>query len=107
MSIGLGIGNSVSGKVSGFGGGGGGIDPDAQAYITAAGITDPTEQAAVNQLVLDLKGSGSTTNNTDVWSDSYTIYPLSPTSLTAAEYNLKTQLKTLLGLIVQHTHTLE
>jgi len=89
MSIGLGIGNSISGKVSGFGGGGGGIDPDAQAYITAAGITDPTEQAAVNQLVLDLKGSGSTTNNTDVWSDSYTIYPLSPTSLTAAKYNLK------------------
>ena len=89
MSIGLGIGNSVSGKVSGFGGGGGGIDPNAQAYITAAGITDPTEQAAVNQLVLDLKGTGSTTNNTDVWSDSYTIYPLSPTSLTAAEYNLK------------------
>jgi hypothetical protein len=89
MSIGLGIGNSISGKVSGFGGGGGGIDPNAQAYITAAGITDPTEQAAVNQLVLDLKGTGSTTNNTDVWSDSYTIYPLSPTSLTAAEYNLK------------------
>jgi hypothetical protein len=65
------------------------VDPDAQAYITAAGITDATEQAAVNQLVLDLKGTGSTTNNTDVWSDSYTIYPLSPTSLTAAEYNLK------------------
>jgi hypothetical protein len=64
-------------------------DPDATAYITAAGITDPTEQAAVIQLVSDLKGTGSTTNNTDVWSDSYTIYPLSPTSLTAAEYNLK------------------
>ena len=64
-------------------------DADAQAYITAANIADPTEQAAVNQLVLDLKGSGSTTNNTDVWSDSYTIYPLSPTSLTASEYNLK------------------
>jgi hypothetical protein len=65
------------------------VDPDAQAYITAANITDPTEQAAVIQLVLDLKGTGSTTNNTDVWSDSYTLYPLSPTSLTAAEYNLK------------------
>ena len=88
MSIGLGIGNSIGGKVSGFGGGGG-IDPNAQAYITAAGITDPTEQAAVNQLVLDLKGTGSTTNNTDVWSDSYTFYPLSPTSLAAAAYNLK------------------
>jgi hypothetical protein len=65
------------------------LDPDATAYITAAGITDPTEQAAVNQLVLDLKGSGSTTNNTDVWGSSYAIYPLSPTSLAAAEYNLK------------------
>ena len=96
MSIGLGIGNSVSGKVSGFGGGGGGgIDPDAQAYITAAGITNPTEQAAVNQLVLDLKGTGSTTNNTDVWSDSYTIYPLSPTSLTAARFNLKDPTKNI------------
>jgi hypothetical protein len=43
MSIGLGIGNSISGKVSGFGGGGG-IDPDAAAYIAAAGITDAAEQ---------------------------------------------------------------
>ena len=66
-----------------------GTDPDAAAYILAAGITDPTEEAAVNQLVLDLKGTGSTTNNTDVWSDSYTIYPLSPTSLAAAAFNLK------------------
>ena len=87
MSIGLGIGNSIGGKVSGFGGGG--IDPNAQAYITAAGITDPTEQAAVIQLVSDLKGTGSTTNNTDVWTGLDAIYPTSPTSLAAAEYNLK------------------
>jgi len=65
------------------------LENEAIAYIAAAGITDPTEQAAVNQLVLDLKGSGSTTNNTDVWGSSYAIYPLSPTSLAAAEYNLK------------------
>jgi len=64
-------------------------DADAEAYFIAAGISNATEQIAANQLVLDLKGTGSTTNNTDVWSDSYTIYPLSPTSLTAAEYNLK------------------
>ena len=64
-------------------------DPDAAAYILAAGITDPTEQAAVNQLVLDLKGTGSTTNNTNVWIDSYAVYPLSPTSLSAAAFNLK------------------
>ena len=70
-------------------------DPDATAYITAAGITDATEQAAVNQLVLDLKGTGSTTNNTDVWSDSDRIYPISPTSLTAAKYNLKDPTKNI------------
>ena len=88
MSIGLGIGNSVSGKVSGFGGGGG-IDPNAQAYITAAGITDATEQAAVNQLVLDLKGTGSTPSGTDLWTDAAAFYPISPTSLSAARYNLR------------------
>ena len=87
MSIGLGIGNSIGGKVSGFGGGPS-VDP-AQAYITAAGITDPTEQAAVIQLVSDLKGTGSTTNNTDIWTGLDAIYPTSPTSLAAAEYNLK------------------
>jgi len=64
-------------------------DPDATAYITAAGITDPTEQAAVIQLVSDLKGTGSTTNNTDIWTGLDAIYPTSPTSLSAAEYNLK------------------
>ena len=37
---------------------GGGVDPDAQAFITAASITNPTQQSAVNQLVIDLKGYG-------------------------------------------------
>jgi hypothetical protein len=32
------------------------FDPDAQAFITAAAITDPTQQAAINTLVVDLKG---------------------------------------------------
>ena len=73
--------NASSGGVS--------YTPEAIAYIAAAGITDTTEKDAVNQLVLDLKGTGSTTNNTDVWIDSYTIYPLSPTSLAAAAFNLK------------------
>ena len=60
------------------GSGGGGIDPDAQAFITAAGITGETQQAAIIQLVADLKGTGSTTNNTDVWSKIYAAYPMSP-----------------------------
>jgi len=65
-----------------------GLASDAAAYFTAASIVDATEQAAVIQLVKDLKGTGSTTNNTDVWSDLLTLYPISPTSLAAAAFNL-------------------
>ena len=64
-------------------------DPDAVAYFTAAGITDTTEKNAVNQLVLDLKGTGSTPNGTDLWTDAAAFYPISPTSLSAAAYNLR------------------
>ena len=66
-----------------------GFDPDALTYFAVSGITDTTEKDAVNQLVLDLKGTGSTTNNTDVWSDLLAVYPISPTSLDASKYNLK------------------
>jgi len=66
-----------------------GVDPAAAAYFTAAGITDATEQAAVIQLVADLKGTGSTTNNNNIWTKMNTIYPVSPTSLAAAAFNLK------------------
>jgi hypothetical protein len=62
---------------------------DAAAYLTAASITDATEVAAVNQLVLDLKGTGSTTNNNNIWTKMNAIYPVSPTSLAAAAFNLK------------------
>lgn len=83
--IGLGFGNFQSGV--------GGFDPDAQAFITAAGITGETQQAAINQLVLDLKGTGSTTNNTDVWNDLYALYPFCPIdgstqTLAGYSYNL-------------------
>jgi len=61
-----------------FSSSGAGFDPDAQAFITAAGITGETQQSALNQLVLDLKGTGSTTNNTDVWSDLHAVYPMCP-----------------------------
>lgn len=65
------------------------LEAETLTYIEDAGITDRGEIAAVNQLVKDLKGTGSTTNNTDVWSDMNAIYPVSPTSLDAAKYNLK------------------
>ena len=76
------------------GGGAPPVDPDAAAFISAAAITGTTQQNALNQLVLDLKGTGSTTNNTDVWSDLYAIYPMCPidgstATLDGFKYNLK------------------
>ena len=84
--IGLSYGNFSSSGV--------GFDADAQAFITAAGITGATQQEAINQFVLDLKGSGSTTNNSNIWSDIYALYPFCPIdgstqTLTAYSYNLK------------------
>lgn len=62
-------------------------DADADAYIAAAVISDVTEKAAINQLFLDLKGTGSTTNNTDVYSELTEMYPISPTSISASAVN--------------------
>jgi hypothetical protein len=69
-------------------------DPDAIAFIAAAGITGVTEQAAITQLVSDLKGEGSTTNNTNVWDNFYALYPMCPidgstATLDGFKYNLK------------------
>jgi len=70
-----------------------GFDTNAQAFINAAGITGATQQEALNQLVLDLKGKGTTTNNTDVWGDLDFLYPMCPidsitATLTAFSFNL-------------------
>jgi hypothetical protein len=43
-------------------------DPDAQAFITAAAITDPTQQAAINTLVVDLKAYS-------IWTKMKALYP--------------------------------
>ena len=61
---------------------GGGIDPDAQAFITAAAITDPTQQSAINQLVLDLKGYS-------IWTKFKAIYPIVGGSSSTHKWNLK------------------
>jgi len=63
-------------------GGGGGIDPDAQAFITAAGITDPTQQSAINQLVVDLKGYS-------LWTKGKAWYPFVGNTSTTMKWNLK------------------
>ena len=58
------------------------VDPDAQAFITAAAITDPTQQAAINTLVVDLKGY-------NIWTKMKAIYPMVGGTSTSTSYNLK------------------
>jgi hypothetical protein len=63
------------------------VDPDAQAFITAAAITNPTQQSAVNQLVVDLKGYG-------VWTKMKAIYPFVGGTASTHKFNLKNPLDT-------------
>ncbi len=60
----------------------GGFDADAQAFITAAGITDATQQQAINTLVVDMKGYG-------IWTKMKAIYPFVGGTATTHKYNLK------------------
>lgn len=57
-------------------------DADAQAFFTAAGITDNTQKTAVNQLVVDLKTYG-------IWTKMKAIYPFVGGTSTTHKYNLK------------------
>ena len=59
-----------------------GLDPDAEAFLTAAGITDPTITSAIDTLVIGLKADG-------VWSKMFIIYPLVGGDATKHSYNLK------------------
>lgn len=63
-------------------GGGVSLDPDAQAFITAASITDPTQQSAVNQLVLDLKSA-------NIWTKMKAVYPFVGGTAVTTKWNLK------------------
>jgi len=58
-----------------------GIDSDAQAFLTATGITDATIESAINQLVLDLKAGG-------VWTKLDLCYPFVGGTATTHKYNL-------------------
>jgi hypothetical protein len=62
--------------------GGAATDTDAQAFITAAGITDATQKSAVNQLVLDLKSA-------NIWAKMKAIYPVVGGSASTHKWNLK------------------
>lgn len=63
------------------------FDSDAQAFITATGITDNTQKTAVNQLVLDLKSYS-------LWSKFSAIYPYVGGTATTHKFNLKNPLDT-------------
>jgi hypothetical protein len=58
------------------------IDPDAQAFITAAAITNPTQQTAINTLVVGLKAD-------NIWSKIGILYPFVGGNATSHRYNLK------------------
>lgn len=57
------------------------VDPDAQAFITAAAITNATQQNAIKQLVSDLKGYS-------LWSNMKVFYPYIGGSSSSTSYNL-------------------
>lgn len=57
-------------------------DADAQAFITAAGITDNTQKSAIETLVTDLKTYG-------IWTKMKAIYPFVGGTSTTHKYNLK------------------
>jgi hypothetical protein len=58
------------------------VDADAQAFITAASITDTTQQSAINQLVVDLKGYG-------IWTKMKALYPFVGGTNAQHAWNLK------------------
>lgn len=82
--FGVGVGIRVGGftPISG----GGGFDPDAQAFFdrvtTAGGTLTTTEQNATNQLVLDMKSAG-------IWTSMKAVYPMVGASAAACAQNLK------------------
>lgn len=59
-----------------------GVDTDAQAFITATGITDTTQKSAINKLVLDLKSYS-------IWTKFKAIYPFVGGNATTHKFNLK------------------
>ena len=57
-------------------------DPDAQAFFTAANITNTTQKSAVNQLVLDLKSA-------NIWTKMKALYPVVGGVASSHAVNLK------------------
>lgn len=68
--------------INSMGSGAAAIDSDAQAFITAAAITDNTQKTAINTLVTDLKGYG-------IWTKMKAIYPFVGGTASSHKWNLK------------------
>lgn len=62
-------------------------DPDALAFILAAGITDNTQKTAINTFVIDLK-------NNNLWNKFHALYPIIGGNATSHRFNLKNPLNT-------------
>lgn len=77
--IGIGIGVGVNSYVAA---GGITFDTDAQSFITAASISDFTQQNAINTLVLSLK-------NYSLWTKMKAVYPFVGGTSTTHKFNLK------------------
>ena len=58
------------------------FDSNAQAFITAAAITDTTQQTAINTLVIGLKADS-------LWTKMLAVYPFVGGTATQHKYNLK------------------
>mgnify|MGYP003643703893 CR=1 FL=1 len=70
-----------------FSGGAASTDADADAFISATGITDVTQKSAINTLVVDLKSYS-------LWTKMDAIYPMVGGTATTHKYNLKNPLGT-------------
>jgi hypothetical protein len=63
------------------------LDPDAEAFLTAAAITDPTITSAIDTLVVQLKADG-------IWSKMKALYPFVGGTASTHKFNLKNPLDT-------------
>jgi hypothetical protein len=88
----------VGARVISGGSSGGGTDADAQAFITAASITDATQISAVNTLVTGLKSN-------NLWTKMKAIYPVVGGNATAHSYNLKNTSQFQLSFSSGWTHS--
>lgn len=73
------------------------FDPDAQAFITAANITNSTQQTAINNLVVGLKADG-------LWTNMTAIYPFVGGTATTHKWNLRNTATNQLTFFGGFTH---